>query len=127
MRYFASMTFLSSTGRSSLHDLPLSVEPIERSSVRARQAPSALESDDLVFAGTLCTGGEAIAVVFATGMAAAVLVVVVPRTLGRTSTWVLRGAGAGGFVLAAVLWWILLGWIIHIWSIIDAALWKPEV
>jgi TM2 domain-containing membrane protein YozV len=29
------------------------------------------------------------------------------------------------FVLAAVLWVVLLGWIIHIWSIIDAALWKP--
>jgi TM2 domain-containing membrane protein YozV len=25
------------------------------------------------------------------------------------------------FVLAAVLWFILLGWIIHIWSILDAA------
>jgi TM2 domain-containing membrane protein YozV len=25
------------------------------------------------------------------------------------------------FVLAAVLWIILLGWIIHLWSIIDAA------
>jgi TM2 domain-containing membrane protein YozV len=30
------------------------------------------------------------------------------------------------FVLAAVLWLILLGWIIHLWSIIDAALWKPN-
>lgn len=30
------------------------------------------------------------------------------------------------FVLAAVLWWVLLGWVIHIWSIIDAALFKPE-
>ena len=29
------------------------------------------------------------------------------------------------FVLAGVLWLILLGWIIHLWSIIDAALWKP--
>ena len=28
------------------------------------------------------------------------------------------------FVLAAVLWVILLGWIVHIWSIIDAAIWK---
>ncbi|RKY20725.1 MAG: hypothetical protein DRQ55_06780 [Planctomycetota bacterium] len=25
------------------------------------------------------------------------------------------------FVLAALLWWILLGWIVHIWSIVDAA------
>ncbi len=30
------------------------------------------------------------------------------------------------FVLAALLWWILLGWIIHLWAIIDAALWKPR-
>ena len=28
------------------------------------------------------------------------------------------------FVLAAVLWWFLLGWIIHLWSIIDAALFR---
>jgi len=28
------------------------------------------------------------------------------------------------FVLAGVLWWFLLGWIIHLWSIIDAALFK---
>jgi len=30
------------------------------------------------------------------------------------------------FVLAAVLWWILLGWIVHLWSILDAALFKPD-
>lgn len=29
------------------------------------------------------------------------------------------------FVLAAVLWWIFLGWVIHLWSILDAALFKP--
>jgi len=28
------------------------------------------------------------------------------------------------FVLASVLWIFLLGWIIHLWSIIDAAVWK---
>lgn len=28
------------------------------------------------------------------------------------------------FVLAAVLWWFLLGWVIHLWSILDAALYK---
>jgi len=31
------------------------------------------------------------------------------------------------FVLAAVLWWFLLGWVIHLWSIIDAALYKRPV
>lgn len=30
------------------------------------------------------------------------------------------------FVLAAVLWWFLLGWIIHLWSILDAAMFKPS-
>ncbi len=30
------------------------------------------------------------------------------------------------FVLAAVLWIILLGWLIHLWSILDAAKWKPQ-
>jgi TM2 domain-containing membrane protein YozV len=30
------------------------------------------------------------------------------------------------FCLAAVLWWFLLGWVIHIWAILDAALWKPK-
>ncbi len=30
------------------------------------------------------------------------------------------------FVLASVLWIILLGWVVHLWSIIDAAVYKPE-
>jgi TM2 domain-containing membrane protein YozV len=30
------------------------------------------------------------------------------------------------FVLAAVLWVIWLGWIIHLWSIIEAARWRPS-
>ena len=30
------------------------------------------------------------------------------------------------FVLAGVLWFFLLGWVIHLWSILDAALWKPK-
>lgn len=29
-------------------------------------------------------------------------------------------------VLAVVLWFFLLGWVIHLWSILDAALWKPK-
>lgn len=31
------------------------------------------------------------------------------------------------FVLAAVLWVILLGWLIHLWSILDAAMYKPKI
>ncbi len=30
------------------------------------------------------------------------------------------------FVSAAALWVIWLGWIIHLWSILDAALWRPK-
>ncbi|MEZ5465353.1 MAG: hypothetical protein R3F22_09080 [Lysobacteraceae bacterium] len=30
------------------------------------------------------------------------------------------------FVLAAALWIILLGWLVHLWSILDAALFKPR-
>lgn len=30
------------------------------------------------------------------------------------------------FVLAAVLWVFLLGWVIHLWSILDAALFKAK-
>jgi TM2 domain-containing membrane protein YozV len=31
------------------------------------------------------------------------------------------------FVLAGVLWIFLLGWLIHLWSILDAAMYKPKV
>ena len=31
------------------------------------------------------------------------------------------------FCLAAVLWIVLLGWVIHLWSILDAALWRPKL
>jgi TM2 domain-containing membrane protein YozV len=30
------------------------------------------------------------------------------------------------FVLAAVLWFVLFGWAIHLWSVLDAAMWKPK-
>jgi len=36
--------------------------------------------------------------------------------------WLLAGAQ---FVLAWLLWLILLGWLVHLWSIIDAALFDP--
>ncbi len=29
------------------------------------------------------------------------------------------------FVLAGVLWFFLLGWAVHIWSVLDAAIHKP--
>jgi TM2 domain-containing membrane protein YozV len=31
------------------------------------------------------------------------------------------------FVLAGVLWIVFLGWLIHLWSVIDAALFKPKL
>jgi TM2 domain-containing membrane protein YozV len=30
------------------------------------------------------------------------------------------------FLLAGALWFVFMGWIIHLWSIIDAAIWKPK-
>jgi len=30
------------------------------------------------------------------------------------------------FVMASVLWIIWLGWLVHLWSIVDAALYKPK-
>lgn len=30
------------------------------------------------------------------------------------------------FVLAILLWFVLLGWLVHLWSILDAALFKPR-
>ena len=30
------------------------------------------------------------------------------------------------FALAALLWLVLMGWIIHLWSIVDAAMFKPK-
>jgi len=29
------------------------------------------------------------------------------------------------FVMAGALWFIWMGWIIHLWSILDAAMFKP--
>lgn len=37
--------------------------------------------------------------------------------------WILA---AFQFVMAALLWLILLGWIIHLWSIVDAAMFRPR-
>ena len=31
------------------------------------------------------------------------------------------------FVLAGLLWIVLLGWLVHLWSIIDAAMFKPKL
>jgi TM2 domain-containing membrane protein YozV len=39
---------------------------------------------------------------------------------GRLFTAVLH------FVLASVLWFFLLGWIVHLWSILDAATFTPK-
>ena len=30
------------------------------------------------------------------------------------------------FVLAGVLWFFLLGWAVHLWSVVDAAIWKSR-
>jgi TM2 domain-containing membrane protein YozV len=36
--------------------------------------------------------------------------------------WILAGFM---FIMSILLWVILLGWVIHLWSIIDAALYSP--
>ncbi len=43
-------------------------QPVGRSADRSHVAAALLEAEDLVFAGTLCTGGDARAVVYGTGM-----------------------------------------------------------
>jgi len=43
-------------------------QPVVRSAAAVRRTATLLESEDVVFAGTLCTGGDAEAVVFATAM-----------------------------------------------------------
>lgn len=30
------------------------------------------------------------------------------------------------FVLAGILWLLFLGWLVHLWSILDAAMFKPR-
>jgi TM2 domain-containing membrane protein YozV len=35
-------------------------------------------------------------------------------------------AAAVHFILARILWVFLLGWLIHLWSIVDAARWSPR-
>lgn len=30
------------------------------------------------------------------------------------------------FVLSGVLWIFVLGWIVHLWATLDAALWRPR-
>ncbi|HEY6692217.1 MAG TPA: hypothetical protein VI006_05160 [Solirubrobacteraceae bacterium] len=44
-------------------------EPVTRTAASSRPALTPLDSDDLVFSGSLVTGGDAEAVVYATGMA----------------------------------------------------------
>jgi calcium-translocating P-type ATPase len=43
-------------------------QPVTRSAERSQPAAAPLEAEDLVFAGTLCTGGDAQALVYGTGM-----------------------------------------------------------
>ena len=30
------------------------------------------------------------------------------------------------FVASIILWFVFLGWLIHLWSCLNAALWKPR-
>lgn len=30
------------------------------------------------------------------------------------------------FVLGGIMWFFLLGWVVHLWSVVDAALYRPD-
>jgi len=30
------------------------------------------------------------------------------------------------FIASVILWFVFLGWIIHLWACLNAALWKPR-
>jgi TM2 domain-containing membrane protein YozV len=30
------------------------------------------------------------------------------------------------FLASVILWFVLLGWLIHLWACLNAALWKPR-
>ncbi|MCX6969884.1 MAG: hypothetical protein NTV93_06980 [Verrucomicrobia bacterium] len=30
------------------------------------------------------------------------------------------------FVAAGILWFVMLGWVVHIWACVNAAIWKPR-
>jgi TM2 domain-containing membrane protein YozV len=36
------------------------------------------------------------------------------------------GAAFLFFIFATLLWFILMGWVIHLWSVVDAARFDPE-
>jgi len=60
-------------------------------------------------------------------LVAARYVVAIRGGIGRQFSFWRLGMAILMFVLAAVLWIFLLGWVIHLWAILDAALWKPKV
>ena len=60
-----------------------------------------------------------------TGNVVAALCSLVVPGLGQLLQGRLFKAGLQ-FVLAGALWFVLLGWVIHLWSILDAATWKPR-
>lgn len=83
-----------------------------------------LHFDTRRIAGTMERGGGAVAGQGSTGNVLAALCSFFIPGLGQLLQGRLMLA-AVQFVAAAVLWIILLGWIIHLWSILDAALFKP--
>ncbi|HCW76119.1 MAG TPA: hypothetical protein DHU63_06225 [Candidatus Marinimicrobia bacterium] len=34
--------------------------------------------------------------------------------------------GAFQFIFAMIMWYFFLGWLIHLWSVVDAAKWTPS-
>jgi magnesium-transporting ATPase (P-type) len=78
-------------------------QPVSRSAERRRRAPSPLESEDLVFSGTLVTAGEAEAVVYATGMATQLgRIAALTQRVGAEASPLQRQVNRAAVLIAAV-------------------------
>ena len=67
-RLCADARLLSGSVEVDMASLTGESQPVQRSGARTRTTTPLLEAEDLVFSGTLCTSGEAEALVYATGM-----------------------------------------------------------
>jgi hypothetical protein len=44
-----------------------------------------------------------------------------PASVGLARAWTMKRP-----YLAVILWFVILGWAIHLWSVLDAAAWEPD-
>ena len=80
-------------------------QPVARGAARTGPSDSPLESDDLVFSGTLATAGEAEAVVYATGMGTQLgrIAALTPRVRAETSPLQLQVNRAAKLIAAVAV------------------------